>query len=156
MAILNHLTTQTKDENVNTFKLAIVTSALALAACQTVPYQGQAREVKRKSGRGGVIAIPVNSREEDRKVATAKMDDACGEFAVRILEETEVVVGTKSTSNARNTNRDDSRRDEGRFLGINLVSGEAGGTDSKVETATEAVKEWQMTYECSLAKKAKI
>ncbi len=137
----------------NTFKLAILTSAIALTACQTVPYQGQAREVKRKTGHGGVIAIPLNSREEDRKVATAKMNEACGQSEYRILEETEVVVGTKSTSNARNTNRDDSRRDEGRFLGINLVSGEAGGTDSKVETATEAVKEWQMTYECSSSKK---
>ncbi len=124
--------------------------------CQTMPYQGQARDVKKRNGQGGVIAIPINHRNEDRQVADEKMRSNCGASTVQIKEEGEVVTGSKSTQNNRSTNRDDTRRNEGTFLGMNVISGDAGGVDSKTETMTEAVKEWQLSYECVTLKGNKV
>ena len=129
----------------------IVTSLAVLilmSGCQMLEYKGQARDVKKRSGQGGVLALPLNPRAEDQKVAEERMRAACGSQTYRVLEEGEVVIGTKSTQSARATMRDDTRRNEGQFLGMQLTSGEAGGTDTQTTSSTESVKEWQITYEC--------
>ncbi len=129
--------------------------SLSLMNCQTMPYQGKAREVKKRAGEGGVIAMALDHRDEDRKVAEDKMRATCGNNPFRIQEEGEVAVGTKSVQNDRSTRRDDTRKDAGSFLGMNFVTGEAGGVDSKTESVTEAVKEWQITYDCTPDKSKK-
>lgn len=140
------------------YKMTIFWIALAavFTGCQTMPYQGQARDVKKRNGQGGVIAIPINPRNEDRQVAEEKMRSNCGTRTVQVNEEGEVVTGTKATQNNRSTNRDDTRRNEGTFLGMNVISGDASGVDSKTETMTEAVKEWQLSYECVSLKGNKV
>lgn len=126
-------------------------TVLLLVGCQTMPYQGRAREVKKRSGQGGVIAMSLDPRPEDRQVAEQKMQATCGSQPVQIVEEGEVTVGTKSVQNDRSTHRDDTRRKQGKFLGMDVVSGEAGGLNTTTESTTEAVKEWQITYECGAA-----
>ena len=121
--------------------------SLVLAGCQTMPYQGKARDVKR-TRQGGVVAVSVDARPEDRQVAEQKMQSACNPNPYTILEEGEVVVGTKSVQNDRSTLRDDSRR-KSKFLGMDVVTGEAGGVNSTTESTTEQIKEWQISYECS-------
>ena len=76
------------------------------------------------------------------------MRSACGKNPYRILEEGEIIVGSKSTQASKATNRDDTRRDAGTFLGMPVTSGEASGTETQTSSTTESVKEWQIQYEC--------
>lgn len=139
----------------NYFLVVSSLTVLLLVGCQTMPYQGRARDVKKRAGQGGVIAMSIDPRPEDRQVAEQKMQATCGPQPVQILEEGEVTVGTKSVQNDRSTLRDDTRRKQGKFLGMDVVSGEAGGINTSTESTTEAVKEWQITFECGAsAKKA--
>jgi hypothetical protein len=128
--------------------------AVFFVSCQTVPYQGKAREVKRKPSDGGVIALDVDHRAEDRQRADEKMKSNCGELSVKILEEGEVVVGQTTNSTTSEDQRNDTRRKAGNFLGMALVTGQAAGTDSQTSSTTTQLKEWQISYECSSKKKA--
>lgn len=134
--------------------LTCTLTLLVLAGCQTMPYQGKARDVKR-TRQGGVIAMAVDPRPEDRQVAEQKMQSTCNPNPYAIVEEGEVVVGTKSVQNDRSTFRDDTRKKQGKFLGMDVVSGEAGGVNTSTESTTEQLKEWQITYECSSQAPAK-
>jgi hypothetical protein len=138
----------------NYFLVVSGLTVLFLAGCQTMPYQGKARDVKRRQGQGGVIAMSLDPRPEDRQVAEQKMQSTCGNIPYQVLEEGEVAIGTKSVQNDRATLRDDTRKKQGKFLGMDLVTGEAGGVNTTTESTTETVKEWQITYECVAAKKA--
>ncbi|HWU44482.1 MAG TPA: hypothetical protein VN132_13620 [Bdellovibrio sp.] len=126
---------------------------LFLAGCQTVPYQGQARETKLKPKEGGIIALKENFRDEDRAVAEQKMRRNCDPLPFRILEEGEAVVGQTTNSNTHDTKRDDSRSTVGTLFGLPITSGEAGGKDSSSSSTTTALKEWQITYQCEAAQK---
>lgn len=138
--------------SVKLFSIGFIALCL-LSGCQTMPYQGQARDVKKRREQGGVLALPINQRLEDRQVAEQKMQANCGSLKARVVEEGEVVVGTKSVQNARSSQRDDTRQNAGQFMGLQLVTGEAGGADTRTESSTEAIKEWQITYECEAAQK---
>lgn len=121
---------------------------LLISACQTMPYQGEARDVKRKPKEGGVIAMKLNFRDEDRKKAEEKMASNCGTVPYKIMEEGEVAIGQETKSNSRDTKRDNSEKQVGSLLGIALMSGDKGGKDTESSSVVTSVKEWQIAYEC--------
>jgi hypothetical protein len=116
--------------------------------CQTIPYQGQARDVKKKPAEGGILALPLDPRDEDRAKAELKMQQNCGVGKFRILEEGEVVIGQKTNSDNREDNRANTQHKVGTFLGMPVVSGDAGGKNVSATSTTENIKEWQISYEC--------
>lgn len=130
-------------------KLVLLAPAcLFVFGCQTVPYQGTARDVVLKPKKEGTIAIPVDPREEDRTKANMKMAANCEPLKVNVLEEGEAVVGQKVNSTASNTNRASSETKVGSLFGIPLMSGDKGGVDQSASSVTTEVKEWRIKYEC--------
>lgn len=124
---------------------------LGLAGCQTLPYQGQARDVKRRPGDGGVIAMKVDHRPEDRAVADQKMRANCGNLDLKIESEEEVTIGQKVEGNSRDTNRESNKQQVGSLFGIPVLSGEEGGVDKRTSSTTTQLKEWQIVYKCASA-----
>ncbi len=127
----------------------VVASALLVTACQTVPYQGSARDVKRKPGVGGTIAVPLNPQQADRDRATEHMISNCGNGNYKITDEGEVVVGETTQSDQRNSYRDNNQQQTGSFLGMPVYSGDAGGVDTHATQTRTQMKEWQLGYECN-------
>lgn len=131
-----------------------IAGLLILSACQTVPYQGVAREVKRKPQAGGVLALPMNPRAEDRTKAETVMRGNCSAAGFKVLEEGEIVIGQTTKSDSRLENRENSEHQMGSIFGMAVMGGEKGGTDTSTSTKTEAIKEWQLVYECEKAVKS--
>lgn len=130
--------------------LMIFGIALALSACQTMPYQPYARDVKKKPGQSGVIALKLNNREEDKAKAQQMMSSNCGTAPVKVLEEGEVVVGqeTKGTADTTKANAVQGQQ-VGSLFGMPVTSGAVDARDStQSSSVTTSVKEWQMAYEC--------
>jgi hypothetical protein len=121
---------------------------LGLSGCQTIPYQGQARDVKRRPGDGGIVAMKVDHRPEDRLVAEEKMRTNCAGLELKIESEEEVVVGQKVEGNSRDTNRESNKQQVGSLFGIPVISGEEGGVDTQTSSTTTQLKEWQIAYKC--------
>ena len=137
----------------NSMKTLLGLAVLAMTACQTMPYQPYAREVKRMPGSGGEIALKPEHRDEDRAKAQAMMGSNCGASSVKVTEEGEVVVGQTTNSNARQTHQQaQSGMSLGSFLGIPVTSGgrEASNNTASTETTT-SLKEWSIKYECDKA-----
>lgn len=124
---------------------------LALCACQ-MAYVPQARDIKRKPKNGGVIGIPVSQRSEDRQKAEELMSRNCAPLPYSVVDEGETVVGQETKSTASETNRDDTRRNEGNFLGMALISGSNAGKETSQSSVTTQLKEWQITYNCEADK----
>ncbi len=122
--------------------------AVILTGCQTVPYQGQARDIKRRPQSDGVIGIPLNFRDEDRAKAETKMKGNCNPSAYQVLEEGEVVVGQETKTSGKETDRASSERKVGSLFGVPLMSGEASGKNTESSQVTTSVKEWQISYKC--------
>ena len=127
--------------------------SLMLSACQTVPYQGQARNVKMKPQVDGVISIPVEHREEDRQKAETTMANNCKPYVAQVLEEGEVAVGTKVDSNGKETDRASSERQLGSLFGIPLTTGEGAGKNTSSSSTTTQLKEWHINYKCNRSQK---
>lgn len=125
---------------------------LVLAGCQTVPYQGQARNVTIKPQKEGVISIAVNHRDEDRQKAQEMMTRNCQPYEVEVLEEGEVAVGTKTDSTGRDTDRASTERQVGTLFGVAVMSGEAGGKNTQSSSQTVSIKEWHISYKCDSKK----
>lgn len=121
---------------------------LDLAACQVAPYQGVARDVKRKPGENGIVSMPLEYRDEDRVKAETKMRANCGSLPFHIQDEGEVVVGQEVQTSGSETNRENSQHSVGKLFGMNVVSGDAGGKDQSSTSVTKSVKEWQISYNC--------
>ncbi|MGE3680772.1 MAG: hypothetical protein AB7G93_03525 [Bdellovibrionales bacterium] len=119
-----------------------------LAGCQTVPYEGQAREVKRKPQQEGVISVPVNYRDEDREKAMQKIQSNCAPKSYKILEEGEIAVGQEVKSSAKETDRASTEKQVGKLFGMPIMSGEAGGKNTESSQIVTQVKEWQISYKC--------
>lgn len=137
-------------------KLIAMTLFTALSACQTMPYQPYARDVKKKPNHSGVIALKLEHRDEDRAKAQMMMENNCRPAPVKVLEEGEVVIGQESTTNSKTSkNAGEASQSMGSFLGIPLTS---AGTDPSESTSarvsTTQVKEWQISYECIQKKSA--
>lgn len=132
--------------------LIFIPATLFFTGCQTVPYQGQARDVKKKPLEGGVLALPLDPKDEDRMKAEQKMKQTCLDKEFKILEEGEVVVGQKTNTTASEDNRDNSQKKVGMIFGLPLMSGQKAGKDMSSSSTTENIKEWQISYECNRAK----
>ncbi len=126
---------------------------LALVACQTMPYEPYARDVKKRPGSGGVIALKGTHRDEDRAKAQSMMTQTCGGTAIKIVEEGEVVVGTETVSNSRQDyNAGTPGRQVGTLWGMPVTSGGSSpNSNTSTSSTTNAVKEWNITYECEKA-----
>lgn len=134
--------------------------ALVYSGCQTVPYEGQARDVKRKPQEEGIIAIPTNYKDEDRSKAVQKMQSNCTPGVYKILEEGEVAVGQETKSSGKETDRASTERSAGSLFGIPLTTGEASGKNTETSQVTTSLKEWQISYRClaqgAVNKKSKV
>lgn len=134
----------------------IFTAAFIFSGCQTAPYQPYARDVKKKPGLGGVIALKPEHHEEDQTKANQMMAANCGSSNVKVLEEGEIAVGQVVKSDADTTRSAGiSSTKMGSLFGIPIVS---TGSDPKDSTnsssVTTSIKEWQISYECvSVAKR---
>lgn len=127
-----------------------------LAGCQTVPYQGQARNVNLKPQKEGVISIAVNHRDEDRRKAEEMMTKNCQPFEAQVLEEGEVAVGTKTDSSGRDTDRASTERQVGTLFGMPITTGEAAGKNTSTSSQTVSIKEWHISYKCDAKKKVSL
>lgn len=126
-------------------RLLFLSGLILITACQIVP---KARDVKKKPRTGGVIAMPMEYRPEDRQKADDLMRMNCSPLAVKIEDEGEAVIGQETKTSGSETNRDDTRRSEGNFLGMNLMSGSNSGKETSQSAVTTQIKEWQITYVC--------
>lgn len=131
--------------------IAAAGSLTLLTGCQTMPYKGQAHDVKRRPQEEGVIGIPLNFRDEDRAVAEQKMKSNCSGMAFKIVEEGEVAIGQETKSTGRETDRKSTEHKMGSFLGMPVMSGEAGGKNTESSQVVTSVKEWQISYRCVAA-----
>lgn len=127
----------------------LLVAASFMSACQTMPYQPYARDVKKKPQQGGVIALKTEHRAEDRAKADEMMKMTCRE-GFQVTEEGEVVVGQETRSKTNTDNREAEKgHTVGSLFGIPVTSGgRAGGTEQDSVSSTVAVKEWQIQYEC--------
>jgi hypothetical protein len=137
-------------------KIVLFAVAVLFAGCATVPYQPYARDVKRKPGEGGVIALKTEHRPEDRQFADSKMASNCGSDAiVKVSEEGEVEVGEKTNTvgGASKTNNEGS----GGFKlgGITFGSAKPSeDTTTHASSETVKLKEWHIAYNCVAHKEA--
>lgn len=129
---------------------------LGLTACQTMPYQPYARAVKQKPSTGGVIALKLEHRPEDRQKAESMMKSVCGTNPVKVLEEGEVAVGQETKSSGSQEHRSGSSSTTvGTLFGLPITSGGSNPSETtNTNTVTTSVKEWQISYECEIAKTA--
>lgn len=137
-------------------KILIVSTLIGLSACQTVPYQPYARDVKKKPNQNGVVALKAEHRDEDRAKAQTMMESNCRPAPVKVLEEGEVVIGQEATTNSNTSkNAGEASQSMGSFLGIPLTSGGKDPSESTTsKVSTSQVKEWQISYECVQKKSA--
>jgi hypothetical protein len=130
--------------------------ALGLTACQTMPYQPYAREVKKKPNAGGIVALKVENRDEDRQKAQLMMANTCGSSPVKVIEEGEVAVGQSTSSSAvKEQNAGSKPVNMGTLFGLPVTSGGANpNEETSTNSVTTALKEWQISYECEGKKTA--
>jgi len=117
-----------------------VSALLVAAGCAHVPF---AREVKKKPNDGGVIALRSNHLPEDRAKADSLMQVNCNGKEVKVTEEGEVTVGTRTSSSASAAMGQQSSNS---LLTFGMSDGPALNSNSSSETS--AVKEWQISYKC--------
>lgn len=134
-------------------KLLVFLAAISLTACQSMPYQPYAREVKRVPGTGGEIALKIDHRDEDRTKAQTIMAANCGTAEVKIVEEGEVVVGQTTNTNAQETHNGATAGTKvGSLWGMPIMSGGHSATNDTNATATTTnLKEWNIKYSCEKA-----
>ncbi len=136
-----------------TFRFNLIIGRLlimGIVGCQSLPYQPYARDVKKRPQQSGLIALNLNHRQEDSALAQKMMASNCGQLKVKVIEEGEVVIGEKTTSNSNQRYESgESDATVGHFFGMPVV---AAGKDPSTKTSAEAsrmqIKEWQINYEC--------
>lgn len=126
----------------------LIIAGIWITACQTVPYQGQAREVVKKPQVEGVVALPINYRDEDQAKAQTRMSANCQPGSYKVIEEGEAVIGQEVKTAGKETDRASTKKEAGKLFGIPLMTGEEGGKNSESSQVTTAVKEWQIKYKC--------
>jgi len=136
------------------FIIIFFISSLFLTACQTMPYQPYARDVKKKPAQSGIIALKPEHRDEDRNKAQSMMQSNCGTLPVKVLEEGEVVVGQESTTDSNTTkNQGEKSSQVGSLFGLPLMSsGKDPSESTTAKVSTTQLKEWQISYECESKK----
>lgn len=132
--------------------IAVVAVGLALAACEAPPYQPYARDVKRKPGQGGSIALRLEHQDADRQKAMNMMSSNCGSSKVKVLEEGEVEIGQETQGSATASRDEGSAGTVGKLFGMKVRTGQKDpSTTTNSNSRTMAVKEWQISYECEVA-----
>jgi hypothetical protein len=130
-------------------------AAALLSSCATVPYQGQARDVKKKPNEGGVVAVPVDPKPEDRAKAEEHMRSNCAERPFKILDEGEVTIGQKTNAVADEYHHASTQQSASLF-GIGINSGDPARKNIQSQSSTQDIKEWQISYACDKAAKSTI
>jgi hypothetical protein len=106
--------------------------------CTITPY---AREVKKKPN-GGVVALRSGYTPEDRSKADSIMRANCAGKEVKITEEGEVTVGTRTNSQGNTTL--DPKVQHGGFVGT------PGSTlNNNTISETHDITEWHISYDCA-------
>lgn len=138
-------------------KSLALTWLLCVVGCVSIPYQPYARDVKKKGQQGGVVALKLEHRDEDRAKAQSMMERTCQPLTVKVIEEGEVVVGQETKVKGNTSYNEGSKGEKvGDLFGMALISGKkAPGQESESSSSTVQLKEWQITYECEkISKKA--
>lgn len=137
-----------KNNGINLLLLMAATSIFS--ACQTMPYQPYARDVKKKPQQGGVIALKPEHRAEDQAKAQQMMASNCATLPVKVLEEGEVAVGQETkSSNSTSHNRGTRSQQVGSLFGLPISTAGTSPTEDTTGSATvTSIKEWQISYEC--------
>jgi hypothetical protein len=126
---------------------SILLGFLMLSSCAgMMEYRPYARNVKRKPGKAGVVALRLEHRKEDRVLAKSMMKENCDTKKVSILDEGEVVIGT--ITNSSNQSRKGGSTQVASLFGIPVTSSSADSQTSNSTTTQK--KEWQMQYKCTL------
>jgi hypothetical protein len=126
--------------------LAFVAPLLLLCSCASLfKYVPEARNVKKQPQIGGIIALNLDNRAEDRELADSMMQKNCGAKKVSVLEEGEVVIGTVTTSSTETEKA--NKHKTGKLFGMDVMSGHDGREDTASETVQK--KEWQISYRCT-------
>lgn len=131
-------------------KLVLLAVAAIVAGCATVPYQPYARDVKRKPGEGGVIALKTEHRPEDRQFADSKMASNCGsDSIVKVTEEGEVEVGEKTNTTGGQSKTNNEGASGFKLGGITFGSAKPS-EDTTTHSSSETIKlkEWHIAYNC--------
>lgn len=115
--------------------------------CQAVPYKPYARNVKVQSRKGGVVALKLNHRDEDRIKAEGIMRRTCATQNFEIVEEGEVVVGTVTNATENKDPGYGSQR-VGSLWGMQVSSRGRSASTNTTSTTTQK-KEWQIKYACT-------
>lgn len=138
-------------------KILGVAAIFLTAGCVSMPYQPYARDIKKKAQQGGIVALKIDYRDEDRSKAQSMMERTCQPLLVKVLEEEEVVVG-QETKVKGNTSYSDGNKGEkvGDLFGMPLMSGKKDPNQvTESSASTVQLKEWQISYECDkVGKKA--
>lgn len=126
-------------------KMTTIAVLATLASCAGMfEYRPYARNVKKKPGKSGVIALELNHRAEDRTLATTMMSDNCGNKKAIITDEGEVAIGTVTNSTKKSTEGGETQM--GSFFGLPVTSTTADQESTSSTTTTQ--KEWQINYLC--------
>lgn len=129
-----------------TTQVSLLSTLAILTSCAGMfEYRPYARNVKKKPGKSGVIALEINHRAEDRTLATSMMNENCGNKKAVVTDEGEVVIGTVTNSTKKST--EGGETNYGNFFGL-PVSSSSPDTESTSSTTTQK-KEWQINYHCA-------
>lgn len=126
--------------------ISMLAGLMLLNSCAgMMKYHPYARNVKRKPGSSGIVALKLNHRQEDRDYSETLMKGNCGEKKIKILDEGEVVIGTVTNSNSQS--RKGGETQMGSLFGLPVTSTTPNSTSQS--TTTTQKKEWQIKYTCA-------
>jgi hypothetical protein len=130
------------------FRILGFAALLSVVSCATQPYRPYAREIKKKPGVEGTIALKPEYVPEDRTYADSVMAKNCGTNPINVLEEGEVQVGTSTSSTSK---AHDEKVANGFDIGGGFKMLTGGNTDVKnteKQSTVVALKEWHIVYNC--------
>lgn len=128
-----------------TAKILILSTLAFLTSCAGMfEYRPYARNVKKKPGKSGVVALNLAHRTEDRTLATTMMTENCGDKKIIVTDEGEVAIG--SVTNSSKKSREASESQMGSLFGLPLTS--SSPAEENVSSVTTQQKEWQINYLC--------
>ncbi len=126
--------------------LSCLSSLVLLNSCAGMfKYRPYARNVKKRPGNSGVVALRLDHRNEDRDLAKSFMKENCEGKKVSVKDEGEVVIGTVTNSNSEASKGSSVKM--GSLFGIPVSSSNPDSSSSS--TTTTQKKEWQINYICS-------
>jgi hypothetical protein len=127
-------------------QVSLLMGFLLLNSCAgMMKYRPYARNVKKKPGKSGVVALRLEHRKEDRDLAKTMMQENCSNQKVKVTDEGEVVIGTITNSSKKS--REGSSTQVASLFGLPINSSSPGSETSNSTTMQK--KEWQLQYLCA-------